>query len=156
MLVFLIFDIECYVLSHKRFKRQSVFLSLLAVSSPVLSAKTLLKVPKWTSWIRQFRSVKVCVGGCGCSLCVCVCSSSLWAAKTLSADVSQLVDLLCCAAPSWISLSSVISCFYSEILFQRNKVVPHLGNKLISFLAESQMRRYNCQQQLLSLAQHKD
>ena len=49
--------------------------SLLAVSSPELS-----NAPNWTSWSRQFRSVKVCMGGCGCvllcvcvSVCVCVC-----------------------------------------------------------------------------------
>lgn len=106
-----------YVKFHNSFKKKTVCLPLSAsaVSSPVLSTPTLLNVPKWTSRRRQFRSVKVCVGGCGCSL-QCVYGSSLWAGKIFSPDVSQLVDRLCCTGLSWISQRSVLAHFQSEIL----------------------------------------
>lgn len=123
-LVFLKFDKEVLqghdqgmLNSTTALKKKTVCLPLSAsaVSSPVLSTPTLLNVPKWTSRRRQFRSVKVCVGGCGCSL-QCVYGSSLWAGKIFSPDVSQLVDRLCCTGLSWISQRSVLAHFQSEIL----------------------------------------
>lgn len=93
-LVFLKLSTEVIFYPTTPLKHSLLSFSLLAVWTALLSAETLLNVSKWPSWSGRFRSVKVCVGGCGCSLvCVCVCRS-WWlcsvAACSTQSDISKI------------------------------------------------------------------